>query len=130
MPKVVTQKEKDEILRMLDEGKKIIDITIALKVSHAYISKLKKECAQQDLKIVKIENNSSCLYYIGDRQNCGSDYKHTIIYEKKIAVSKIILLKKWLLENTTYIQGLCPVPSNTTPAEFETLLCENLSVVQ
>lgn len=126
MPKVVTQQEKDEILRMLEEGHKVIDITIALKVSHAYISKLKKECAEQDLKIVKIENDTSCLYYIGDRQNCGSDYKHTIIYEKRTAVSKIILLKKWLLKHTTYIQGLCPLPSDTTSTEFETSLCQKL----
>lgn len=127
MPKVVTQHEKDEILRMLNEGHKVIDITIALKVSHAYIAKLKKECAIQNIKIVKIENKNSCLYYIGDRQNCGNEYVHTIIYNKKTAVSKILLLKKWLLQHTTYIKGLCPLPKDQTHIEFETLLCEILS---
>lgn len=126
MPKVVTQHEKDEILRMLAEGCKVIDITIALKVSHAYISKLKKERASQDLKIIKIENGHSCLYYIGDRQNCGSDYKHTIVYDEKTAVNRIILLKKWLLQYTTFIQGLCPLPDNITSAEFEKLMIQKL----
>lgn len=126
MPKKITQHEKDEILRMLDEGYKVLDITIALKISHAYISKLKKECADQDLKIIKIEKGHSCLYYIGDRQNCGSGYTNTIIYEGKPAVNKIISLKKWLLQHAVFIQGVCPLPSNTTSAEFEMLMKQKL----